>query len=124
MTNYQRYVTMGFLLLAVIAWVFMQLLVDTVWDLARWPVLEDLPLSPAQLIGLLAGGAVLIGCRRNQRVNGFANEAAAELAKVTWAPRKETLLSTGVIAVVVAVCSLLLLVVDTAWGTLVRLWYR
>ncbi|MBI2975236.1 MAG: preprotein translocase subunit SecE, partial [Deltaproteobacteria bacterium] len=47
-----------------------------------------------------------------------------ELAKVTWPPKKETLLSTAVIAIMVAICSMIIFGFDTLWGTVVKLLYQ
>ncbi|MBI4367675.1 MAG: preprotein translocase subunit SecE [Deltaproteobacteria bacterium] len=123
MTHYQRWVTLSYIGLALLAWVLLRQIADVVWDVARLTPVEGLPLSVPELIGLAGGIGLLVLLRRNARVNAFANEAAVELAKVTWAPRKETLVSTGVIAVVVGICSLVLFFIDTVWGTLVKLTY-
>ena len=124
MISYQRWVTLSYLLLAAIAWFIVRQIGDLIWDLARFPVPEQLPLSPPELIGFMVAATVFVVFRRNPRINTFANEVAAELAKVTWAPRKETAVSTGVISIVVAVCSLALFLIDTVWGTLMKLWYK
>ncbi|PIR20484.1 MAG: preprotein translocase subunit SecE [Deltaproteobacteria bacterium CG11_big_fil_rev_8_21_14_0_20_47_16] len=49
------------------------------------------------------------------------NEVAQELSKVTWPPRKETVVSAGVIAVLVGIVSLILVGFDTLWQKLVGL---
>lgn len=124
MKSYQRWVTLSYAALAAITWLLVRQVADVVWDLARLPTPEELPLAPADFIGMLFGLVAFIVLWRNAKVNTFANEVAVELGKVTWAPRKETVLSTGVISVVVGICSLLLFVMDTVWGTLVKLMYR
>ncbi|HRS82203.1 MAG TPA: preprotein translocase subunit SecE [Smithellaceae bacterium] len=50
----------------------------------------------------------------------FLNQAKAELKKVTWPTRKQTLASTGVVMVIVAVSALYLGVIDLILAKLVK----
>jgi preprotein translocase SecE subunit len=58
---------------------------------------------------------------RHRRLNVFMNEVTLELSKVTWPPRKESMMSAGVIAVLVGIVSLILVGFDTVWQRLVGL---
>jgi preprotein translocase subunit SecE len=91
---------------------------------AKLPVPQDWPFTPADLIGAVAAVAVFIILKRHKKVNQFSSEVLTELSKVTWPPKKETILSTVVIAVMVAICSVILFSFDTLWGTLVKLLYQ
>lgn len=124
MGNYQRWVTLAYVGLAAIVWLLVQQVGDVIWDLARLPIPESLPLTPPEVLAFLAALLLLICFRRNTRINRFANEVAVELVKVTWAPRKETIASTGVISLMVGLCAFILFFIDTIWGTLVKLWYK
>ncbi|MBL7684614.1 MAG: preprotein translocase subunit SecE [Deltaproteobacteria bacterium] len=54
-------------------------------------------------------------------MNSFGLEVISELGKVTWPTQKETVASTGVILVMVAIASGILFVFDTVWSMLTRL---
>ena len=51
----------------------------------------------------------------------FVSQAKAELKKVTWPTRKQTLASTGVVMVIVAVMALYLGIIDLILSKLVKL---
>ncbi|MDD2276064.1 MAG: preprotein translocase subunit SecE [Smithellaceae bacterium] len=51
----------------------------------------------------------------------FLNQAKAELKKVTWPTRKQTLASTGVVMVIVAISAVYLGVIDLILAKLVKL---
>ena len=50
----------------------------------------------------------------------FAREVRAEVTKVTWPSRKETMITTGLVFVMAAVTSIFFFVVDQAIGLSVR----
>lgn len=51
----------------------------------------------------------------------FAREVRREVGKVTWPSRKETLVSTGMVFVMVVLASVFFLVVDQVIGFVIRL---
>jgi preprotein translocase subunit SecE len=122
--NNARLVNISFVVLGVVAFLFMRQVADVVWTLLRLPVPADWPVVPSDLIGAAAGLALFIVLKKNRKVSDFFNEVVSELAKVTWPPKKETLLSTAVIAIMVAICSMIIFGFDTLWGTVVKLLYQ
>jgi len=54
------------------------------------------------------------------KVRHFLNDAWAELKKVTWPTRKQTLMSTGVVLVVVFIVSLFLGLIDFGLAKIVK----
>jgi preprotein translocase subunit SecE len=50
----------------------------------------------------------------------FVSQAKAELKKVTWPTRKQTLASTGVVMVIVAIMALYLGIIDLILAKLVK----
>ncbi|MBI2341757.1 MAG: preprotein translocase subunit SecE [Deltaproteobacteria bacterium] len=122
--NNARWVNISFVVLGVVAFLFMRQAADVAWTLLKLPVPSDWPVVPADLIGAAAGVAVFFVLKKNRKAGDFFNEVVAELAKVTWPPKKETLLSTAVIAIMVAICSMIIFGFDTLWGTVVKLLYQ
>ncbi|NLX51650.1 MAG: preprotein translocase subunit SecE [Deltaproteobacteria bacterium] len=51
----------------------------------------------------------------------FLTQAKAELKKVTWPTRKQTLASTGVVMVIVAIMALYLGIIDFVLAKLVKI---
>lgn len=124
MQTNQKIINGAFVGLAVVVWFLVRQIADTVWGLVKLPYPADWPVTPADLIGTVSAIAVFIILKRHQRVNEFSTEVLAELSKVTWPVKKETLLSTVVVCVMVAICSLMLFGFDTIWGTVVKLLYQ
>ena len=50
----------------------------------------------------------------------FVSQAKAELKKVTWPTRKQTLASTGVVMVIIAIMALYLGIIDLILAKLVK----
>ncbi|MFH1654881.1 MAG: preprotein translocase subunit SecE [Pseudomonadota bacterium] len=76
------------------------------------------------VIGVFGGLVVFIVFILNQKINDFVNEVLSELGKVVWPNRKETVLSTGVVSVLVGICSIILLGYDALWGFMVKVFYQ
>lgn len=103
---------------AIVFFLFFFKLLDFVWDISRLPLMEDWPVPPVAVISFLIAAGTALVVRRNEKANLFLNEVAGELNKVTWPARKETVLSTGVVIVMVGICSLILFMFDFLWGTI------
>ncbi len=121
-TTYQRYVSFGYVLASVIAYIIVGKIGELVWDLAGWSY-PAWAMTPPELIGLFAAIAVFAMLRRTDVINVFMNEAALELSKVAWPTRKETVMSAGVIAVVISFCAVVMSFFDVVWGWCVDLLY-
>lgn len=123
MQNMKKWIQISYLVLAALTWIFFYYLSDTIWDMSGLAVPVDWFISPAQIIAFVAAIILFVVLQRNIKVNQFSNEVASELSKVTWPEKKETILSAGVISVMVAVCALILFAFDSLWGTIVRVVY-
>ncbi len=119
MVSYQRWINISYLVISALLWMVFRHLVDLVWDLAHLQVSADAILAPADWIALGLSVVVFVALLRNRRLNEFMGEVAQELSKVTWPPAKESVMSAGVIAVLVGVVSLLLVGFDTIWQKLI-----
>ena len=116
----QKWVNLGLLVGAVVAFLFFSRLIAAVWDLTRLPVPQEWPVEPAYLISFAVAAGAGFWVRRHERANKFLNEVALELSKVTWPQRKETVASAGVVIILVGIASLILFVIDSLWGTMIR----
>ncbi len=77
------------------------------------------PLFYRAVIGVLlvAGAAVMsLTTVRGRQFNGFRREAMVELRKIVWPTRQETLQTTLIVFVVVAVVAFILWVLDLLLG--------
>lgn len=122
--NVNRLVNASFAGLAVVVFLFIRQIAELVWHIAKLPVPADLPATPADIIAFVAGILTFIIMKKNAKATQFTGEVIVELSKVTWPPKKETLLSGVVVSVMVAVCALILFTFDTLWGTLVKMFYQ
>ncbi len=123
MKTYQRWVSLGFIGCGIVVYLVTSRIAELVWDLGRWAYPESWPMTPPEMIGMALGLATFIILRCQPVVNGFMNEAAAELAKVSYPTQKETSLATMVVVVFVGFCSLILSLYDVVWGWAVKLLY-
>ncbi len=71
-------------------------------------------------VAIVAAFAVFAITARGRATIEFLSESRFELRKVVWPTREETLRSTGVIAVVVVVISLILGLIDLIVSSIVR----
>ena len=123
MQNIKKWIQISYLLVAILTWIFFYYLVDMVWDLVELPLPVDWFIMPSQIAAFIAAATVMVVLQRNAKINLFSTEVASELSKVTWPEKKETLMSAGVIAVVIAICAVILFGFDSLWGTIVKIIY-
>ncbi|MBF0492042.1 MAG: preprotein translocase subunit SecE [Deltaproteobacteria bacterium] len=120
MTAHKKYLDLSLLVLAFLVWFLFELLIGFFWDLFALPVLVDWPVGYPHIIAFVFALVFYVGIKRQKSVGIFGLEVISELSKVTWPTQKETLVSTGVIIVMLAIASILLFLMDTVWGTLTR----
>ncbi|MBI2338823.1 MAG: preprotein translocase subunit SecE [Deltaproteobacteria bacterium] len=96
--------------------VFRQIL-GTVWDYFRWPLFEEWVVQFPDLASLGLAGAAFVILKRNRQAGDFMGEVVAELGKVTWPLKKETLVSAVIVVVMVGIAAVILSIFDTVWGT-------
>ena len=70
---------------------------------------------------LVLGGLIFLFLFRNEKTNTFMNEVVAELTRVTWPTRKETVSATFVVIVMVLLSGLVLGFLDFAWTKLLQM---
>lgn len=120
MDTYKKWLNWGLGVLALLFGLTLWVALSTLWFRFRLPVLSSFPIPlPAILAFILALG-ILLFLKKQPRVNEFGLEVISELAKVSWPDKKETMIATGVIIVMIGIASLLLFLMDTLWGTLAK----
>lgn len=124
MQNTKKWIQISYLFMAALTWIFFYYLSDMVWDLVGLPIPADWFIMPAQIIAFAAAIVLFIILQRNLKVNQFSSEVASELSKVTWPEKKETIMSAGVIAVMISICAVILFAFDSLWGTIVKVMYN
>lgn len=124
MQRNQKAVSLIYLACGVIVWLIFRELTTTIWVAAGIPMPVDWLVPPTDLISAAAGIATFIILIKNAKVVEFTNEVITELQKVVWPDKKETVLSTGVVSVLVGICAMIFFGFDMIWGTVVRFFYR
>jgi preprotein translocase subunit SecE len=131
-----RYVMAGFFTAGIaVAYVFGRI-VSTIWsklastqsivDQAGW--LTYVGEEGRDTWGTLVGGLVAVGTfiyvYRREDIRTWVNEAAMELAKVTWPNKKEVTSGTVVVVVASIIATIYLTLLDRFWGFVTDLVYR
>jgi len=124
MQRNQKLVSLIYLACGFVVWVIARELMATVWVLAHLPQPADWVLPPTEIIAIVSGLVSFIILLRSKKVNTFTNDTLTELGKVVWPNRKETVISTGVVSVLVAIAAGVLFCFDMLWGALVRIFYQ
>lgn len=124
MQRNQKTVSLIYLACGFVVWLFFRELVSTIWTAAGIPMPVDWVVAPPDLVAAAVGLAVFVALLKNSKVNEFTNEVITELSKVVWPDRKETVLSTGVVSVLVGICAVIFFLFDMIWGTLVKVFYQ
>lgn len=93
------------------------------WETVALPrpgFFDTFPFSLPDVIAFMVIVGTVIWVRQLGSVQAFGQEVILELSKVTWPVRKETVLSTGVVLVMLAITAVLLFLIDSLWGTLTK----
>src|SRR4030095_3608966 len=120
MTVNRKWLDLGLAFIGAVVWLILRGAFNLLWEFFRLPTFQDFPVGIPEILAFAAGAVTFVVLRRHPKVKEFGIEVLNELSKVTWPSRKETMISTGVIMVMVGIASLILFFFDTAWGTLTR----
>lgn len=121
MVSYQRWINISYLVFCAVLFMLFRHVTELAWDMAHFAVSADAVVAPTDLIALGVSLVCFVILMRHQRLNEFMNEVALELSKVTWPPRKESVMSAGVIVVLIGIVSMILVGFDTLWQKMVGL---
>lgn len=124
MKRSKKTVSLIYLFCGLITWLIMREMIATIWVIARITMPVDWVVPPTEIIAGAIGLAVFISLLKNEKVNTFTNEVITELSEVVWPNRKETVMSTGIVSVLVGICAAILFGFDMIWGIMVRIFYR
>ena len=130
-----RYVHATFFAAAILAaYVSAKLLVMAWGVLAEWPDAvravpqlvqydEDKRENIAFIVGFALSIACVIQIYRKEGIRSWADEVAAELARVTWPTRETVMNGTLVVVVASTVATVYVTILDRFWGFLTNLVY-
>lgn len=123
MTREQKIVSFGFLLCGVVSGLLFREIFQVLWLKMRWPEPQWL-LAPYDLIAIALGLLTFVVLWKNRKASGFTYEVVEELERVNWPKQQETVVSTGVVSILLGICALVFFLCDALWGTLLNLLYR
>ena len=103
MKRSKKSISLIYLACAVITWLITREIVATIWAIAHLPQLVDWMISPSDIIAAVIALIGFVILLKNEKINIFTNEVITELAEVTWPKPKETVMSTGVVSVLVGI---------------------
>lgn len=131
----ERYVHAAFLAAGILLAYIAGKLFNSLWSsLADWPAAvrtfpallrypEEEREGFTLIAGALVAAVVAIQLFRNHGVRHWADEVAAELAKVTWPNRETVINGTVVVVVATTVGTIYVAILDRFWGFLTTLVY-
>ncbi len=115
MPNLKKWVNLSFLFCGFIVWTFFREIFDAVFSAIGF-IQPDWPVSPSDVAGILIGLIVFVGLLKWPKANDYLNSVLLEMTKVIWSDRKETVISTGVVSVMVGIATICILLFDTVWS--------
>ncbi|MBI5300184.1 MAG: preprotein translocase subunit SecE [Deltaproteobacteria bacterium] len=114
MPNLRKWVNLSFLICGVLVGFLFREAFSSLYDWIGWRV-YDWVLSPADLSGIAVGFILFVGLVRSEKATNFLTDVLVELSKVTWPNRKETLVSTGVVSILLGIAALCVTLFDSVW---------
>lgn len=103
-------------------------LAEQQWVVDRAPWITQVPEDSRATWATIVGGLIAIGVTvhlyRRLDIRNWLNDAASELAKVTWPTKKEVSNGTVVVIVATVIATLYVALLDRFWGFVTDLVYR
>lgn len=124
MQRSQKKVSLIYLFCGFVVWLLFRELISSVWVATGFWMPVDWIVPAPDLLAFAVALVAFIFLLKNTKVNEFTNEVITELGRVVWPNPKETVMSTGVVSVLVAICSGIFFIFDMLWGTVVKVFYR
>ena len=124
MKRSKKTISLIYLACGVVAWFILREMLATVWVIAKLPQPLGWIVPPSDITAAVGGIVAFAVLYKSVRVNTFVNEVITELSEVVWPKRKETVLSTGVISVLVGICAGILFSFDMVWGLMIKVFYK
>lgn len=118
--NPEKIVKISFAILSLIVSLILAQVAELAWDFLRFPVQESWAVKPPQLVAILLGVATYFLFIRNDNAKVYATDVVVELSKVIWPVKKETLISTVIVIIMISIASGILTMFDVVWGTLTQ----
>jgi len=130
-----RYVHAAFFVAGILVAFLSGKILAMIWHaLAGWPAAvqwvpvllryaEDERDSFTMTVGALIGVVTVIQTYRKENIRNWANEVAAELAKVTWPSREAVTNGTIVVVIASVIATVYVTILDRFWGFLTNLVY-
>jgi preprotein translocase SecE subunit len=111
----KKIVLVGFLIVGVISFLVFNEFVSLLWTYWGTDIDLGVGVSLPTLIAAGIGLVIFLVLQNNSKAKVFCNEVVHELGKVTWADRSESVKSSGVVIVIVAIAALILWAYDLLW---------
>ena len=131
----QRYVLAGFFAAGIAVAYVVGRIITTAWNHmaeSQWAIdkvpwltrmTEDERYTYGTLAGALIGVAALVYVYRRRDIRTWVNEAAGEMAKVTWPNKKEVTSGTIVVVVASIIATVYLALLDQLWSFVTKIVY-
>lgn len=113
-SSFKKWIQLIFLACGILAWVLLRELTTLLFGAVGFTRLNWI-VAPSDIAGLAMGAMLFFLLLRWEKASLYLGEVLGELTKVTWPKRKETLLSTGVVSILIGIATLCILLFDSVW---------
>ena len=120
----RKVISLIFLATAVVSWLFLQHLMTYIWVVGGIKFGIGWTVAAPKLIAAVLAVLLFFVLWTSEKTTTFIGDVILELSKVAWPNKKETILSTGVVSVLIAICAMILFFFDVIWGAVVRFFYQ
>jgi len=124
MKRSKKTVSLIYLACAAISWFIFREMFATLWVIAKLPQPLDWIIAPSDIVSSVLAVIFFVILISSEKVDIFTNDVITELSEVVWPKRKEIVLSTGVVSVLVGICAGILFGFDMVWGLMIRIFYK
>jgi preprotein translocase SecE subunit len=112
----QRYITLAFIIGAVIVWAAMRSATVEIMASAGIPDPQILNINSTSIVAVVSAIVAFIVLLRNTRAVTFVDEVVVELRKMFWPKREETVNSTTVVLIATISLSVAIALYDFLWA--------
>lgn len=120
----KKVVSLVYIAACSIVWLFLQHLISFIFVMANVSFGRTWMVPSYHVLAIALSVGLLFFLLNNKKTTAFLEEVIVELSKVAWPGRKETVISTGIVSVLVAICAAILFFFDMVWGAVVRVFYQ
>lgn len=101
----------------IIAFFIFREIIQLVWNYFRLSLWDQWGIGAPDLLAVILAAGMFLALHKNSRLHNYLIDVINELAKITWPVKKETLISSVIVIVMVSMASFVVFLFDSLWGS-------